>query len=69
MTSRRELHLSLIYVRRWTIALDPDDYAENFALNHKPTWIKSTFYQVLQPFRSKSPEGSKVISIVTVLSV
>ena len=55
--------------QNFSTALQADDYAKSFALNHKPTWIKATFYQVLQPFRSKSPEGSKVSSLVTILSV
>ena len=55
--------------QNFSTALQADDYAKSFALNHKPTWIKATFYQVLQPFRSKSSEGTKVSSLVTILSV
>ena len=38
-------------------------------MTQKKTWIKATFFQVLQPLRRTSTEDSKVSSFVTILSV
>lgn len=53
----------------FSAVIDPDEYAKSFSLNDKPTWIKATFYQVLQPFRSKLSDSNRVSSFVTILSV
>lgn len=49
--------------------VDPNDYSKSFAEYEQKTWIKATFYQVLQPLSSKSKDDTHVSSFVTILSV
>lgn len=55
--------------KNFSTDLDPQDYSKSFAQNEQKTWIKATFYQVLQPFAQKDKDGSHVSSFVTILSI
>jgi hypothetical protein len=49
--------------------IEPIDYSKSFSDDSQKTWIKAAFFQVLQPFKSKTTEDSKVGSFVTILSI
>ena len=57
------------FKKHFSADVEPVDYSKSFADNAPKTWIKATFFQVLQPFKQTAKDDSKASSIVTILSV